>query len=331
MRYERERTEPQSLERRPSTITWASWPARKGRGAPSVRYSDDRTMIRESLAIVALTLILTACSKPQAVVVGSMDGTEQRLLGEIVAQHLSKRLEGVEIQRRFGAGDTPILYQAVLSGQVDLYPEYSGSILAEILKEDVPKDPAVVLERARIEVARMARLDLLSPLGFDARYVAVAPSAATPGVSTLSQAASGKTEWNLGIPLEFQARSDGLPSLNAYHLTLAAAPRAMRPEQLFPALTRGDINMVVIPQTDSHLTEATWKILEDDQMVNSPQQAALLVSQDAIKKQPKLRAALEELSGKLSVETMRRMNAEVDLKERPAAEVAAEFLKASGL
>ena len=287
-------------------------------------------MIKNILNLAPLALLLASCSSPKPVVVGSMNGTEQKLLGEIVAQHLEKRLEGVPVQRKLAIGDTPILYQALLSGQVDLYPEYAGAVVSEILMEEVPQDPVVALQRARQEMARRARIEVLNPFGFDARFVFVVASG-NAGISTMSQAAAGAVKWKPGVSLEYQTRLDGLANLNAYRLPLSAALRSMQPEQLFAALTRGDINLLVAPQTDSHLTQAEWKILEDDRKLNPPQQATLLVSQDTIQKQPKLKAALAELAGKLTLEAMRNLNAEVDLKERPVPEVAAEFLRSAGL
>lgn len=285
----------------------------------------------QSLLLLVTSALLASCSRPDSLIVASMNGAEQRLLGEIVAQHLEKRLGGVEIRRQLGIGDTPILYQALLSRQVDLYPEYTGAIVAEILNEEVPSKPEVAFERARLEMARRAQLDLIGPLGFDARFAAIVPAAGAEGISTLSQAAASSRKWTIGVPLEFQARSDGLPKLNAYRLPLSAAPRPMQPEQLFPALEKGDINMLVAPTTDGHLTSGAWKIVEDDQLLASPQEAALLVAQERIKQYPDLKPALEELKGKFSLETMRKLNAEVERNQRPVAEVAAEFLKLSGL
>jgi len=288
-------------------------------------------MLKPILKILALALLLASCSTRKPIVVGSMNGTEQRLLGEIVAQHLEHRLEGMEIRRQFAMGDTPILYQAMLASKVDLYPEYTGAVISEILKEEVAHDPAVVLGRARQEMKRLARIDMLDPLGFDARFVFVVPTSEGAGISTMSQAASGSHKWTAGVPVEYQTRADGLPNLNAYTLPLAAGVRGLQPGQLFAAMTRGELNMIVASQSDSHLAQADWKILADDRDLNSPEQATLLVSQDTIQQQPKLKAALQELSGKLTLETMRKLNAEVDLKERPVPEVAKEFLKGAGL
>jgi len=288
-------------------------------------------MTRHIRNLLPLALLLASCSNQKPVVVGSMNGTEQRLLAEIVAQHLEHRLEGVEIRRRFAMGDTPILYQALLSGQVSVYPEYTGAIVSELLKEEVAHNPQVVFQRARQEMARLSRVDVLDLLGFDARFVFVVPASEAAGIVTVGEAANGPHRWTAAVPLEYQARSDGLPNFNAYRLPLSAGVKGLQPEQLFPAMTRGEVNMIVAAQTDSHLTQPQWKILDDDRNLNSNDQATLLVSQDTLQKQPKLKAALEELSGKITLEAMRKLNAEVDLNERPVPDVAKEFLKAIGL
>src|SRR5205823_1563430 len=98
-------------------------------------------------------------------IVGSKDDTEQTLLGEIVAQHLEHRL-GRMVQRRAGLGGTPVLYQAILSREVGIYPEYTGLIESEILKERADADPQIVLARVRGQMD-LAQLELLDPLGFD--------------------------------------------------------------------------------------------------------------------------------------------------------------------
>ena len=281
--------------------------------------------------LLLLALLLSACTQPKGIVVASMDSTEQRLLGEIAAQHLEKRLQGVEIRRQFGTGDTPIQYQALLSGQIDLYPEYAGAVVAEILGEAVDSNPEVVFERARAQMAQRAKALLLNPLGFDARFVAVTGAAVEPGIKTLSQAAEGSKKWTPAVSFEYLSRTDSLPHFNAYRLPLNAAPKPLQPAQLFAAMMRGEADLVMVPRTDSHLTNATWRMIEDDRGRHPPQQAALLVRDESIRARPELKTALEELSGKISDETMRRLNAEVDLKERSVPEVAREFLSSIGL
>ena len=93
-------------------------------------------------------VFLASCSSKKPFVVGSKDGTEQMLLGEIVAEHLEHRL-GCKVQRRMGLGDTSILYQSIISGVVGVYPEYTGLIESDILKEPANSDPQIVLARVR--------------------------------------------------------------------------------------------------------------------------------------------------------------------------------------
>jgi osmoprotectant transport system substrate-binding protein len=286
---------------------------------------------RATCVILAASLELLACgSSRKPIVVGSKNGTEQTLLGEIVAQHLERKL-GAPVERRLAFGGTAILYQALTSGQVSIYPEYTGTIESEILKEQPSQDPATVLVRSRAEMLRTAQSELLDPLGFESPPAVVVRAADAPRITTLSQAGAGATQWKLGVTFDFLQRSDGLPALNTYRLPMGAAVRSVDMNDLFPLLEKGELNMIVVDATDGHLISPNWKALEDDRRVFSPQQACLLVRQESLSAEPRLRPALVELSGKITAETMRRLNARVELEKRPVAQVAAEFLASLGL
>jgi osmoprotectant transport system substrate-binding protein len=200
-----------------------------------------------------------------------------------------------------------------------------------LLKEAPAGDPEVVRERARMELRRIAQVELLGPLGFDARTALVVRAAAHPGVETATQAASSPTRWKVGLTSEFQSRSTGLPSLNLYHFDMGAPLRTLRLEELFPAMEEGMITMAVTTVSDGHLTLPEWKALADDRGAFPPAEAGILVRQELLATQPGLQAALQELNGKISLEAMRRMNAEVEIRERSVEDVAAEFLKSIGL
>ena len=147
-------------------------------------------------------------------------------------------------------------------------------------------------------------------------------------LTSLSDAANSNRRWRLGLAYDFQSRSDGLQELSAYRLM--ATQRILDPKQLFPALANSDVDMIAARATDGHLTPE-WKILADDQKVFPPYQALLLVRKDLIAAEPALRPALAELSGKIQADTMQKLNAEVDVLNRPAATVAAGFLERAGL
>ncbi|HUA85538.1 MAG TPA: glycine betaine ABC transporter substrate-binding protein [Bryobacteraceae bacterium] len=283
------------------------------------------------LTLAALTLI--GCGKSQpAIIVGSKNFTEQVILGEIIAQHLEHRL-GRPVQRQLNLGGTLLTYQALLNGQISLYPEYTGTIEAEILKETPSSDAAQVYERSRLEMARTAQLELLPSLGFDNAFVMVIRSedARKYKIATLSEAAQVKPGWKIGMGYEFSQRIDGMPALSQYHLPMSAAPVSMDMGLVYKALEDGKVNMIAANATDGPLAAHDWTVLKDDKKAFGSYQACILARANALTAEPRLKPALLELSGKLSSETMRKLNAEVDVDHRRPADVAADFLAKSGM
>jgi len=285
-----------------------------------------RATLRVTTATLLCTLFLASCNSKKPIVVGSKAETEQMLLGEIVAQHLEHRL-GRPVERRSGLGGTAILYQAILSGDVGVYPEYTGLIESEILKEQADSDPQIVLARVRGQMDMM-QIEVLDPLGFDNRSAMVVRAQGAEQMASLSDAAHSARLWKMGLSYDFQSRHDGFQALAAYHLT--ASQRVLDPAQLFVSLAKGDVDMIATRATDGHLTSDS-KVLADDRRVFPPYEACLLVRKDVIAAEPGLRRALAELSGKIHADTMHKLNAEVDLQNRPVAAVATSFLEQIGL
>jgi glycine betaine/choline ABC-type transport system substrate-binding protein len=290
-------------------------------------------MTRLRLLTLSLATLLTlACgSSPKTIIVGSMNATEQVLLSEIVAQHLEHRL-GRKVERRPTLGDTRLAYQALQGGEISLYPEYTGSIVTEILKEKPADDASLIFERAKGEMKRMAQADLLNPLGFDNSFVAVirADDPRANKVSSLSEAAQLSGGWIVGASLAFQQLPDGMPALTQYKLPMKTAPRSMDGDLLVKALEQNAVTMMVAHATDGVLTQKKWKMLLDDRHVFVPKQACLLVQQNLLMTQPGVRPALEELSGKITTVKMRELNASVELGHLQPKDAAAAFLKQLG-
>jgi glycine betaine/choline ABC-type transport system substrate-binding protein len=277
-------------------------------------------------------LFLTACSRPKPIVVGSKDSIEQQLLGEIIAQHLERRLN-VPVPRRLASGDTRTVHQTMLDGGLSLYPEYSGLIVSEVLRETPNPEPLVTFERARQEMKRIALVEYLAPLGFNSPTALVVRREGNESIASATEAAASPTRWKVGVSYEFQNRPTGLPSLNKYRLEMGAPLRSMKEEDLFKGMDDPDnpVNMVTATLSDAHLTLPEWKALEDNLYAFAPAEVAILVRDDVLAAEPNLREALMQLTGKINLETMRKMNARVVLEKRPIAEVAAEFLKSAGL
>ena len=286
-----------------------------------------------AMCLLAAALAGSSCGRSRPpILIGSQNETEQMVVGEIVAQHLEKQLQR-KVERRLGLGGELILYQAITGGVVTLYPDYVGSIESVILKEDPNPDPAVALERARSEIRRVAQLELVGPLGYENPPAVVVRSAdaAEAKARTLSEAAAGAFRWKLGLSYEFQQRSDVLPAVNSYKLPMAQGPRGMDAAKLFPALRNGDVTMIVTSTANGNLASPDYQILTDDKKAFPPYQACLLVRLDALAQEPQMQTALAQLSGKFTIEGVRKLSAEVDLQHRQLAAVAAEFLAAAGL
>jgi osmoprotectant transport system substrate-binding protein len=276
-----------------------------------------------------LLVFLSACSSKTTITVGSKNFTEQILLGEIVAQHLEHRL-GQKVNRKLDLGGTLLAHQALLSGQIDVYPEYTGTALLAILKQKPAEDPATVFRTVQEEYRRRWRLDWLPPLGFNNTFAMVirGEDARARGVRTLSQAASYQPGWALGVGYEFLQRADGLPGLlKVYPLHLTRSPISMDLGLLYRALQQKQVDMVAASSTDGALSVLDVTVLEDDRHYFPPYQAALVMRED----KRELREALAELSGKFNDEMMRKLNYQVDGEHRPVREVAAGFLSAAGI
>ena len=271
---------------------------------------------------------LLGCGERAALVVGAKNFTEQLVLGEILAQHLENRL-GVPVDRRLNLQGTLLAHQALVSGEIDLYPEYTGTALTAILDLEPSSDPAEVHRRVRERYMEEFQVDWMPPFGFNNSFVMVVPGplAREYGLDTVSDAARAPVEWLLGTGYEFETRPDGLPALEkAYPLKWKAAPKTMDLGLLYRALEQEQVTMAAANGTDGMLAKLDVKVLEDDRHVFPPYEAAVAVRSEALKKHPALGATLGELSGHIDAPTMQQLNYALDGEHRPLAEVAAGFL-----
>lgn len=282
------------------------------------------------MVLAGAALLCAGCGgSKKPVVVGSKDTTEQVLLGEIVAQHLEHRL-GRKVGRSLSLGNTPVVYQALMNGEIGLYPEETGTIQSTILKEPPSFDASSTLERVRNEMRRIAQMEVLNPLGIDNSWAIVVLK--DDKMETLSDAAGAKAGWKLGVTRDFNERSDGLAALNPYRIPLAAAPRVSDPGSLYAALAEGSLTMVVGNETDGMLSRHDdWKELRDDKKVFDVYQTCLVARVDLLVNDPMIRPALEELSGKITKEAIRKLDAEVGVDHKKPSDVAAQFLQRAGL
>jgi len=285
--------------------------------------------------MVLASSALAGCgSRPaNTLVIGSKNFTEQTILLEILAQHLQTRL-GIQVERRPYLGGTIVAHQAVVAGQIDLYPEYTGTALAAVLHATPTRDAGEVLRRVRQGYAERFPLEVGAPLGFDNTFVIVVrgEDAQRYNLRTISDLLHTTHKWRAGFGYEFKERPDGFTGfMKTYGLQFADAPRFMELGLLYRALQERQVDVVAGSATDGVITALGMVVLQDDRHYFPPYEAVPVVNRKALERIPGLREALAALAGKISAEEMRRMNYAVDGEKRDAAAVAREFLAAKKL
>jgi osmoprotectant transport system substrate-binding protein len=284
---------------------------------------------KKTLALLIAACLLAGCSSTRRLTVGSKNFTEQLVLGEILAQQIERRLQ-IKVERKLNLGGTLLAQQALQSGQIDLFPEYTGTAVTNVLKLAPSADAAAVLAQVRGEYRRRWNIEWLDPFGFSNSFAMVirGDEARRGKLETLTEAARYKRDWLMGAGYEFLQRPDGFPGLvKTYGLSVKGTPASMDLGLLYQALGQRQVDMVAASATDGMLSVLDVRALRDDRGYFPPYEAAPVVRGEALAAFPGLRAALQELAGAISTATMQRLNYQVDGKHRPVAEVAAEFLK----
>jgi osmoprotectant transport system substrate-binding protein/osmoprotectant transport system permease protein len=281
-------------------------------------------------AVVALALLARAPGAARPVVVGSKNFTEQVVLGEILAARLEDA--GFAVDRRLNLGGTALCHAAVREGQIDLYVEYSGTALTDILKRPVSPDPAAVLRTVREGYAPMG-LRVGPPLGFNNSYALVMRRAEAEArhMRRISDLAPHAATLRVGLFGEFLEREDGMGGLvRAYGLRFGVPPREMDLGLIYQALVGGQVDLVVGSATDGLIAALGLVVLEDDRHYFPPYDAVPVVNEASLRFHPGLLEAVETLAGRIDEAAMRRMNYAVDGEHRRPADVAREFLAGAG-
>ena len=287
-----------------------------------------------SLLLSVLLAGVTACEPPHGsrIVIGAKNFTEQVLLGELLAQEIEAT--GEKVDRRFYLAGSYIAHQALVAGRIDAYVEYTGTALTSILKQPSDHDPDRVFSTVERIYRDRYNVAVQPSLGFENIFAMVlrqgdADRLHIAKLSDLVQAAPGL---RLGVGYEFEERPDGLHGMNdAYGLRFAGAPRVMDLGLLYRALGNGQVDVVSGNSTDGAITALNLRVLPDDRHYFPPYQAVPLVRQETLLQHPRLQAALDRLTGKVSEREMQAMNHAVEGDHRDPAEVVQAFRARKGL
>jgi len=285
--------------------------------------------LRRLVLLAAAVLASCGCQRGGAMVrIGSKNFSEQVLLGEIVAQALERR--GLSVDRRLNLGGTFVCHKALVAGDLDLYPEYTGTAFTAILAKKPVSDPAAVRKDVEREYAKRWGIVWSPPLGFENTFALIVrgEDARRWGAKTISDLKAHEAEIRPGFGYEFLEREDGFPGLaKTYGLNFPRRPAQMDLGLLYPALQSHQVDLIAGNSTDGLIAALGAAVLEDDRHYFPPYEAAFVVRGKVWRENAPVREVLEKLGGRISAETMRKMNAQLDRDKRRPEDVAKEFLK----
>lgn len=314
------------------------------------------------------TLLLCAgiagCAPPRSsrITIGAKNFTEQVVLGELLAQEIEVSFaqegqKGYRVERRFYLAGSYLCQQALVSGRIDAYVEYTGTALTAILKQPLPLIGQRDAARVAATITRIYRdrynVEVGPGLGFEDTFAMVlrGDDARRLGVKSISDVARlNSTAQNhatprqvqpnagiggiqrLGVGYEFEERPDGLHGMEAaYGLKFDGPPRVMDLGLLYRALSANQVDMVAGNSTDGPIRALGFAVLADDKHYFPPYEAVPLVREDSMAKHPEIQAAMQRLAGQVSADEVQAMNDAVDAQHRDVGDVVREFRRRKGL
>jgi osmoprotectant transport system substrate-binding protein len=274
---------------------------------------------------------LVACepSHSDRIVVGSKNFTESFVLGELIAQQIETHTN-LKVERRFYLAGTYICQQAMLAGRIDIYPEYTGTALTAILKQQANGDKTDVYQRVKSEYEQQFGLTFGPAFGFNDTFAMEirGEDARRLNIQTLSQASNFAPQWKAGFGYEFMERLDGYRGMAAaYGLRFAEQPRIMDLGLLTRALKDHQIDFAAGNATDGLIPALDLFVLADDKHYFPPYEAVPVIRGQTVQQHPDVARALDQLKDKISDEEMQKMNYAVDGQHRDTQQVVREFLK----
>ncbi|MDM7921511.1 MAG: ABC transporter permease/substrate-binding protein [Pyrinomonadaceae bacterium] len=280
-------------------------------------------LLAVSAPLLSTGTSVTGSESKARVVVGSKDFTESVILAEILAQSLEAK--GISVERRFELGGN-LPHESLLAGQIDVYPEYTGTAFTAILKRDPLTDPQAVYDQTAAEYGERFGLVLSPQLGFanDFAILVRGDVARKQNLTKISDAVPVSAGWQAGFGQDFMSRADGYAGFaKAYGFRFDKQPREMDLSLTYRALQSGEVDIIAGNSTDGLIAALDLFQLEDDRRFFPPYQAVYIARRASA---GNLQEVFAELNNSISTDDMRRMNYEVDGKGRRPADIAREFL-----
>lgn len=285
---------------------------------------------------IAAIVLLSACSNSEeTLVISGKPWTEQFILPQILGQYIEERTN-YRVEYKEGLGEVAIMTPALEKGDIDVYVEYTGTGLKDVLKEEseVGESSESVLERVKKGYEEEFQATWLRPLGFENTYTLAYTKDKDYDAKTYSDLVEVSRFGNMvfGAPHAFYERQgDGFDDLiNSYPFSFTET-KSLDPNVMYEAVKNGDVDVIPAFTTDGRIERFELQTTEDDLGFFPKYDAAPVVRLEALEKFPELEEVLNELAGKISEEDMLKMNARVDIDGEKAEDVAHDFLVEKGL
>lgn len=299
--------------------------------------ASQQVLVTLLLLALTLTIALSSCQAANPtngnadLTIASKGFTEQDILQEMLAQQIEHKT-GLKVDRQRLVGF--VAHNALISGKIDAYVEYSGTAFTGILKQKVVADPAVVYQQLKQRYAQQFEVEVMPGLGFENTFAMIVrgEDAKRNNLRSLSDATQYTRQWRGGFGYEFLEREDGFPGLaKTYNLQFAEPPQVMDLGLIYRALLQKQVDLIAGNSTDGQIARLGLVTLADDKGYFPPYEAVPLIRMATLKKYPQLRDAIAQLSGKITADEMRQLNylAEGELQDIPT--IVREFLIRKGL
>lgn len=289
-------------------------------------------------AAVGLALLLAAMvfafptGGKDTITITGKNFTEQEIMVYIMG-HLIEAHTDLNVEYESFLGGTAPVFDGVRTGNYDLYVEYTGTGLMNILEEDVNNDPDEVYDIVKQKFKEKYDLVWLKPIGFNNTYTLTIREADAKkwGVETISDLRKVAADLTLASEPEFSERKDGYPGLQKLYNIRFAKTQTMDAGIMYSAIKNGKVDVIDAYATDGRIPAFNLKVLKDDKKLFPPYYAAPVIRADTLEKHPELEEVLNLLAGRIDDEKMQELNAQVDIDKQPYEEVAIKFLKEEGL
>ena len=281
-----------------------------------------------AVALIGTPLLKEVFTKKEgSITIGSKNFIEQYLLAEIMAQLIEAKTS-LKVTRKFNLGTTDIVHQAMLEGEVDLYPEYSGTAYMIVLKKPQKDDEHKILEEVKSAYKEKFNLVWLDSFGFsNSQSLAVKKDVAQKyHLQSLSDLKRISPELKIAAPPEFLKRSDAFPGLSKVYGLRFKKTLQMDPNLMYKAVAHQKVDVIAAFTTDGKLQKYNLVILKDDQGLYPSYQAAPVIRQSVLDAYPQVYQAILPLFGCITQEKMTSLNSQIDVEGLTPSEVAHQFL-----